>query len=315
MKLYLLNKPLHEQLKTERDVLFILSYNKSAKTLFFTVLRNTDVDMTNPESRFSVNSEALGYERLCSLIRGDVTVDFKSGFVVSSSLIFHNKELLGTDQLYQVISMSYLNKEYFGNGELAPFSAYGFYDFLPDRLTAPNMYVRYQLKEATNLLADTFNTKRNPFNPLGGYAPRVFVVFPTNEDDLDSDSTKVFINPNTKCKILNKTGLDLTKINLSEYNTILKNDIIDVEFVSFDKIEDYYQFTIRAFTPSKSMSNIPVYISLDGGYSSRRKIVTDENGLGTFRVYPLGLDSGEKINVKIGFKVYTNLKNYELTVK
>lgn len=314
MKLYYIDKPIQKELTSNKDVLFIISYNKDSKTLFFIVLKDTMVDMTKPQSRDCINNENMGYERLCSLIRGDVTVDFKASFTISSSLVFHNKELLGTDQLYQIISMSYLNKDYFGSGELAPFSAYGFYDFLPDRLTAPDMHVRYQLKEATNLLVETYNTKRNPFLPLGGYAPRLFVIFPTNEDDLDSDNTKVFVNPIIKGNILNKTGLKEETVKLRDFNKILKNDIADLEFVNVEKIDDYYQFTIRSYNSFKDLSNIPVYINLDGGYSNRKKIVTNEAGIGTFRVYPLGIEKGEKINIQIGFKVYTNIKNYELTV-
>ena len=59
--------------------------------------------------------------------------------------------------------------------------------------------------------------------------------------------------------------------------------------------------------------DIQLFLEATGGYLPKQRLTTNK-GVGTFKVTALGLTSGEKFKVKIGFRNYTGVADVDYTV-
>ena len=59
--------------------------------------------------------------------------------------------------------------------------------------------------------------------------------------------------------------------------------------------------------------DIQLFLEATGGYLPKQRLITNK-GVGTFKVTALGLTSGEKFKVKIGFRNYTGVADVDYTV-
>ena len=59
--------------------------------------------------------------------------------------------------------------------------------------------------------------------------------------------------------------------------------------------------------------NTDLYLEATGGYLPKQRVTT-KDGVGSFKVKALAMDSGDKFKVKIGFRNFTGMKDVEYTV-
>ncbi len=85
--------------------------------------------------------------------------------------------------------------------------------------------------------------------------------------------------------------------------------IIDGIQLSSTRVDD--TFTINVTTYPKVSY---VYVTSNAGILPKTKVAIDETGQGSFKVLTTGLDTGDEIIVKVGYRSLTNIGNLTLTV-
>lgn len=71
---------------------------------------------------------------------------------------------------------------------------------------------------------------------------------------------------------------------------------------------------INSYTKEDINKSCEVYLENINGYLPKNRITLDNNGFGKFKIYPLYLDPGDKIKIKIGFRYFQSKQEIEFKV-
>lgn len=282
----------------------------------FALIRNVDVANCIPDYEQYVNDPDRGFNDALKLLTGDFTFDWVKKPNMNDRLLVKMPELFGTEDLYSPSRVSFLNRKLFGSGELAGHELYAF-NRLNGRFKEFNATSRIGTLEAYNLYAESYSTKRHPRN-IKTLRYQALVGFPYPSSDLDSEETflAIFLDEDTKLIFNNFDSEPQTMTYDQFYNDYLVNQFVTCKLekikVNDDKSVD---IKVTTLTGDKLVPDIPVILTTDGGYLNHTKVVTNQDGEANIKFIPLGLETGDKVTLSAGFKVFTGVYDLQLTVE
>ena len=72
---------------------------------------------------------------------------------------------------------------------------------------------------------------------------------------------------------------------------------------------------INSYTHEEIHHSCDVYIENVNGYLPKNRITLDENGRGSFKMYPLFLEPGDAVKVKVGFRYFPAKQEILFSIK
>ena len=167
-----------------------------------------------------------------------------------------------------------------------------------------------------DVYAKSYRTKKSPSdtNTIKYYSLVVFPVTLSRTLD-DNICLASFIGNDTRVIYNNINSQNITQCVYNEfYTNILPNCLPSISISQVDKTDDGVVTCKVVTTLNGQPISDEVYVTTSGGYLSRLKLHTNINGEALFKWSPMLLETGDQIEIKCGFKNYSNVANLSLEV-
>ena len=309
MKIFVVTN--RERSADDTNLCFCFNVDSNKTLLAFSCLKFTD-PLLNDIDKERINNPKMGYDTAVSILKGEYEFQWVHKPKINEQLLIQNKEIFGTDDLYQPLRVAFFNKSILGPGETSACEIYAF-----NKLNGhwSNATSAISTLEASNLFATSFVTKRHPRN-IKTVRHQAYIGFPFPSSDVDTDESFLAVFPNENTKLIFNLPGEVQNVTYDYfYNDYLINSFITCKLEAVQKNDDG-STTLKATTivDDKPVGNIPIVLSTDSGYISKTKTTTNDQGSVEFIFVPLGLDSGDVATISAGFRLYTGVSDVKITV-
>ena len=197
------------------------------------------------------------------------------------------------------------SKDY-GVGERSAHAMWRF-NLADNGMVAENSFAETLAQKSSNWVA----SRRHPRNAV------LYLPFSTSKPS-DPDATfQVFVhNPNLVSCL---TGQKMKTVTLEEIYRLrdTKGEFLPKLLLSEEKVspsgERLFRIDLK-WDYSPTPKGEEVYVSATAGYLNKSKVVLDDKGRGYFKWLPLALDSGEKANIQVGFRLFSGVASVDVEV-
>jgi len=190
-------------------------------------------------------------------------------------------------------------------------------------------------KPAYNAISREFSTKAHPLRSARQYgAPACLFVYqpfastPLNECSItlkynkgygfSTNLTSGWTDGTTELELFTTSGTDKAG---KDYNYVGQLNEAFPKFVitsgggtvAADAV-DTVEFKMVDNDGATIEKECELYLQSSGGYLPKTRIKTTNKGLGTFKTHALGLETGDKFKVKIGFRNFTGITDVEYVI-
>lgn len=256
-----------------------------------------------------LNNDEFGYSDAMALINNTYNYTSFNKPLVHKDLVIYDSEKFSKTLCYKVIRIELLKYN-----KLSINYAHSLYGFQgQNSIKRVSDYIL--VEDAQDVYSLSYRTKKSPRVSTIRYAS--LVVFPlTASRTLDSDiALASFINNSYKVIYNNIDDSNIVETNYNEfYDTILPNSFPKIEVTQQSKEDNGNVHCAITTTLAEAPISDEVYITASGGYLSKTKVHTDNEGKANFVWSPMLLDAGDTIEIKCGFKNYSNVANITLQV-
>lgn len=255
-----------------------------------------------------LNNDEFGYSDAMALINNTYNYTSFSKPMVHKNLIIYDPEKFSKTLCYKVISIELLKYN-----KLSINYAHSLYGFLgQNSIKRVSDYIL--VEDAQDVYSLSYRTKKSP-RDLSTTRYASLVVFPlTASRTLDSDiALASFTNNSYKVVYNNIDDSAIVETTYDEfYDTILPNSFPKIEVTQQSKEDNGNVRCAITTTLAEAPISDEVYITASGGYLSKTKVHTDNEGKANFVWSPMLLDAGDTVEIKCGFKNYSNVANITL---
>jgi hypothetical protein len=166
--------------------------------------------------------------------------------------------------------------------------------------------------ELAEVFANSYNTKLCNVNTPDSkfFNALVNIFIPYTEDDTLENATIIFVDePSINTIYDGPSANDFDTENFTTLRDLLDPITMTASSSTID-VDSFTEVTIQ------TASNIDeIWLDPLVGICNKTRVAINNQGVGKFKVYSTGLESADIIRVKAGFKKYTSLAEFTLTVQ
>ena len=194
----------------------------------------------------------------------------------------------------------------YGSGERSAHAMWRF-NLNDSSMVADNSFAETIVKKSSNWIAN----RRNPRNAV------LYLPFSKSKPN-DPDATLQVFADNPKL-VSCITGQKMKVVSLDEIYRLrdekgefLPSLVLTQEGIS-PSGEREFRVNIK-WTKSRIPEGEEVFLSTTAGYLNKQRLFLDGKGVGHFKWLPLALDSGEKVTIQAGFRLFTGIASVTVEV-
>ena len=194
----------------------------------------------------------------------------------------------------------------FGSGERSAHAMWRF-NLNDHGMVAENSYAETLTQKSSNWVAN----RRNPRNAV------LYLPFSKSKPNDPDAILQVFAdNPKLVSCI---TGQKMEVVSLEEIYRLRdeKGEFLPSLALAQEGIspsgEREFRVNIK-WTKSRIPEGEEVFLSATAGYLNKQRLLLDDKGVGHFKWLPLALDSGEKVTIQAGFRLFTGIASVTVEV-
>lgn len=262
------------------------------------------------EVKDNINSERLGYNTIAAILSGQYTFDVSSKPNVATMLLVRS-DLFESEDLYRIDYIGYFDSNLLGVGESSLYSLYGF-SFAVNNNPYSNAPV--PVLEASNVYELSYLSKRSLYNVKSDKMLGI-LGYPVGADSTEDQKFLATMLQNSSKVLYINLDTDVTQMTTRDFLTSELFKLLPTLTIQTEKSGTNWTVTGKCAVDGVAVPNALVYLSSTGGYLSKTKLMTDETGTYQATFIPLGLESGDSVNIQCGFRLFTGVADTDLQVE